>query len=246
MADEQAQNATAPWSGAVIPMAGAGAASSVRIPVPGTQGLCLQLYAPGGYKGSTSTLFFVEDPGKKFGRQLRLDYGEQKLPNGTKAITYHWNQSKTLPTFGITNHTPVSGAAPATYHAARYFRHGGRFLGVVGMAVDAVSIVQADKPLRRATEVVAGWAGAWAGCKVVGAGGATAGFWAGSEAPIVGNAIGAGIGGLGGCIIGGGVGYFVGSTVAGVVYDWAEDTRFRPLMISSEAEVRAWLRTEGQ
>lgn len=93
---------------------------------------------------------------------------------------------------------------------------------VVGVAVDAVSIVQASKPLRRASEVVAGWAGAWAGCKVVGAGGAALGT---AATPGLGTAIG----GVGGCIIGGIGGYWAASTVAGEVYDWAEDTFFVPL-----------------
>lgn len=236
----------APWSGVVIPMAGAGAGSVLRIPVPGTQGLCIQLDAPGGYKGSTSTLFFVENPGKKFGRQLRLDYGPYKLPSGQQAVGYHWNQSQTHQVFGLSDHAPATGVSPSLYRAARYYRYAGRFLGIAGVTLDAVSIVQADKPLRRATEVVAGWAGAWAGCKVVGAGGGAAGFWAGSEFPIVGNAAGAAIGSIGGCILGGAGGYWVGSTVAGIAYDWAEDTNFRPLLISSEAEVRSWLHMDGR
>lgn len=92
---------------------------------------------------------------------------------------------------------------------------------VVGVALDVVSIVQASKPLRRATEVVAGWAGAWAGCKVVGAGGAVVG----SAVPALGTAAG----GIGGCIIGGIGGYYLTSSAAGEVYDWAEDTFFTPL-----------------
>jgi hypothetical protein len=35
---------------------------------------------------------------------------------------------------------------------------------MVGIGLDVVSVVQASKPLKRATEVVVGWAGAWAGC----------------------------------------------------------------------------------
>jgi len=248
VADTPADNTSVetPWSGVVIPMAGAGTASVVRIPVPGTQGLCIQLDPPGGYKNSTSTLFFVENPGKRYGRQLRLDYGPYKLPSGQQGVGYHWNQSQTHQTFGISDHTPATGASPSLYRFARYFRYSGRFLGVVGVATDTISVVQADRPLRRATEVVSGWAGAWAGCEVVGAGGGAAGFWAGSAAPLVGNAAGAAIGGIGGCILGAAGGYWVGSTVAGIAYDWAEDTSFRPLLISSEAEVRAWLHGDGR
>ena len=93
---------------------------------------------------------------------------------------------------------------------------------MVGTAIDVVSIVQAGKPLKRATEVVAGWAGAWAGCKVVGAGGAAVGT-------LIEPGSGTAIGGVGGCIIGGAGGYYAGSTLAEQVYDWAEDTFFTPL-----------------
>jgi hypothetical protein len=93
---------------------------------------------------------------------------------------------------------------------------------VVGITVDIISIVQASNRLKRASEVVAGWAGAWAGCKVVGAWGAAIGT---PEAPGLGTAVG----GFVGCIIGGAAGYFAASGAAGVVYDWAEDTLFAPL-----------------
>jgi hypothetical protein len=62
-----------------VPMSGGvlyaiGQASVVRIPVPGTNGLCIELnpkgWVPSG--GSTSTLFFQDATGK---RNLRLDYG---------------------------------------------------------------------------------------------------------------------------------------------------------------------------
>lgn len=92
---------------------------------------------------------------------------------------------------------------------------------VVGVALDVVSVVKASKPLRRASQVVAAWAGAWAGCKVVGAGGAAVG----TPASPIGTAVGA----VGGCIIGGYIGYRGGERVGGSVYDWAEDTVFTPL-----------------
>jgi hypothetical protein len=85
--------------------------------------------------------------------------------------------------------------------------------------MDVVSIVRASKPIRRASEVVAGWATAWVGCKVVGAGGAAAGT---AAAPGPGTAIG----GVAGCIIGGIGGYYGGSSIGGMIYDWAEDTVF--------------------
>lgn len=94
-------------------------------------------------------------------------------------------------------------------------------LVVTGVAIDLYSVVRADRPLRRASQVVAGWAGAWAGCKVVGAGGAAIG----SIVPGKGTAVG----GVLGCIIGGVGGYIGGQELGGIVYDWAEGTVFTPL-----------------
>ena len=96
---------------------------------------------------------------------------------------------------------------------------------VAGVVIDAVSIVQADRPLRRASQVVtawaAAWAAAWAGCKLVGAGGAALGTLA--------SPLGTAIGGIGGCVIGGIGGYYGGSVAGGEVYDWADGTRFSSL-----------------
>src|SRR6266851_361721 len=207
--------ADAPMSGG-IPY-GLGQASIVRIPVPGTNGLCIELrprgWVPSG--GSTSTLFFQDATGK---RHLRLDYGYNVK---TKTIDYHWNQKGTYAEFGIADHTPVGQAGEVAYNAAKYFRYSGRVLVVVGVAIDVVSIVQASKPMRRASQVVAGWAAAWAGCEVVGGGGAALGTLA--------SPLGTAIGGIGGCIIGGIGGYYGGSIFGGEVYDWAENTFFTPL-----------------
>lgn len=205
----------APVSGG-IPYA-VGQASVARIPIPGTSGLCIELrprgYVPQG--GSTSTLFFQDPTGK---RHLRLDYGYNVK---TQTIDYHWNQRGTHGSFGLADHTPAGGGSQAAYSAAKYFRYAGRTLIVVGVAVDLVSIVQADKPMRRASQVVVGWASAWVGCKAVGAGGAAVGTLA--------SPFGTAIGGVGGCILGGVGGYFGGSVLTGRVYDWAEDTFFTPL-----------------
>ena len=204
-----------PMSGGV-PYA-VGQASIVRIPVPGTRGLAIELrprgWTPAG--GSTSTLFLQDPTGK---RHLRLDYGYNVA---TKTVDYHWNQKGTFPELGVRDHSTVGTSGKVAYQAAKYFKYAGRVLVVVGVAVDAVSIVQASKPLRRASEVVAGWAAAWAGCKVVGAGGAAAGLLA--------SPLGSAVGGIGGCIIGGIGGYYAGSAIAGEVYDWAEGTFFTPL-----------------
>jgi hypothetical protein len=191
-----------------------GQASKVRIPIPGTRGLCIE-FSPRGWKpptGSTSTLFFQDIEGK---RHLRLDYGHKP---GTKTIDYHWNQQGTKDAFNITNHTPAGFSGRVAYNAAKYFRFAGRTLLILGGSVDIISVVHASKPMRRASEVVAAWAGAWVGCKTAGSGGAVIGSVAGP--------IGTAVGGVGACIIGGFIGYQVGEELGGRVYDWSEDTFF--------------------
>ncbi|HXT30767.1 MAG TPA: hypothetical protein VN716_15840 [Vicinamibacterales bacterium] len=214
---------TAPTTAAAdVPMSGGipyaiGQASVVRIPVPGTNGLCIEL-RPRGWvpkSGSTSTLFFQDASG---GRHLRLDYGYNVK---TRTIDYHWNQKGTHADFGIADHSPAGTSGEVAYKAARYFRYAGRVLVVAGVAIDIVSIVRASNPIRRASQVVAGWAGAWAGCEVVGGGGAALGLLA--------SPLGSAVGGIGGCIIGGIGGYYGGSLIGGEVYDWAESTFFTPL-----------------
>src|SRR5262245_1088322 len=205
----------APMSGR-IPYA-IGQASNVRIPIPGTRGLCIEFKARGWEPptGSTSTLFFQDMEGR---RQLRLDYGRNK---NTNTIDYHWNQEGTKNVFNTINHTPAGFSGRIGYKAAKYFRFLGRTLLILGASIDIISVVQASKPMRRASEVVAAWAGAWVGCKTAGAGGAFIGSAAGP--------IGTAVGGVGACIIGGYFGYQVGEAMGGIVYDWSEDTFFRSL-----------------
>jgi hypothetical protein len=140
----------APPSGG-IPYA-IGQASVIRIPIPNTNGLCIEFrprgHVPAG--GSTSTLFFQDISGR---RHLRLDYGYNIR---SQTIDYHWNQKGTNANFGISDHTSVGSTETAAYKAAKYFRYGGRVLMVVGIALDVVSVVQASKPLKRATEVQVG------------------------------------------------------------------------------------------
>jgi len=194
-----------------------GAASIVPIPVPGTNGLCIQLAHRGWVprSGSTSTLFIQDALGK---RNLRLDYG-YNVKTGT--INYHWNQKGTYQIFGIADHIPVGAFGTVVYKSARYFKYDGRVLAVVGVALDVYSVVQSDRPLRQATKVVSGWAGAWIGCKTVGAGGA----WVGSA---VTPGMGTAIGGVVGCLVGGFIGYESASRAAGRLYDWAE-AKFTPV-----------------
>lgn len=205
----------APMAGGVV--VAIGQPSVVRIPIPGTNGLAIEL-SPRGWTprgGSTSTLFFQDITGK---RHLRLDYGYNVK---TKTIDYHWNEGKKVGTgWGLPDHLPAGRSGAIAYNAAKYFKYAGRVVMVAGIALDVVSIAQADRPMRRATEVVAGWVGAWVGCQWVGAGGAAAG----SVVPALGTAAG----GISGCIIGGIAGYAGFSQVGGVVYDWADAT-FTPL-----------------
>lgn len=144
-----------PLSGEIPFAAGMGAL--VRIPIPGTNGLCIELghrgWAP--KTGSTSTVFIQDALGK---RNLRLDYG-YNVKTGT--VNYHWNQKGTFQQFGIADHTPVGTSGRVVYKAARYLRFAGRAVAIVGAAVDVYSIVVADRALRQATKVVSGWAGAW-------------------------------------------------------------------------------------
>jgi len=197
---------------------GTGMASKARIPVPGSRGLHVEL-APRGYvpkAGSTSTLFIQDMTGK---RLLRLDYGYNKV---TGTIDYHWNQKGTHAHFKITDHAPAGSGGQALYKSAKYFRYAGRMFLVAGAAADIHSIVVARKRWRQAARVVSGWGGAWAGCKIVGAGGASAGT-------LVEPGFGTAAGGIGGCIVGGIGGYFGASWAAGELYDWVEETFFEPL-----------------
>ncbi len=194
-----------------------GQSSMVRIPIPGTNGLAIELTGRGWKPktGSTSTLFFQDVTGK---RHLRLDYGHNVRTN---TIDYHWNQKSTAEVFKITDHTPAGRAGQTAYESAKYFRYAGRVLVVAGVTLDVIAVVQASKPLRRASQAVAGWAGAWVGCKVVGA---TGGLFGTSLTPI-----GTAVVGIGGCIIEGIGGYYGASELAGEVYDWSEDTFFTQL-----------------
>ena len=76
--------------------ASAGLGSIVRIPVPGTGGLAIEL-RPRGWTpkaGSTSSLFIQDLSGK---RHLRLDFGFDKV---SQIHEWHWNQKGTAATFG--------------------------------------------------------------------------------------------------------------------------------------------------
>ncbi len=205
---------------------GTGLGSVVRIPIPGPGNLALSFDTNDPkFRGKSTSSFFIQDPtGKR--KVLRLDFGINKT---TSTIDYHWNQKGLAARFGVTNHQPLGSIGPVLDKTARAYRWAGRRLIVVGAALDAYSIVSASRPMKRATEVVSAWAGAWVGCKVIGASGAIAGGAAGTAFPVVGNAAGAAGGGLVGCIIGGYGGYNGGGVIGRTVYQWAEDAVFVPV-----------------
>lgn len=201
-----------PWSGAI---GSAGVASVIRIPLPGESQLAVEFW-PRNFKGESTSVVFIQDiVGKKV---LRLDYGYNK---NTKMIDYHWNQKGTFQEFGIADHALAGRPGAYLYGVAKGFRWAGRVLLVVGLVLDGVSIVVSDRPLRRATQVVTGWAVSIATAERAGTIGAEIGT---AIEPGAGTAIGAFIFAIGGGILG----YSVGSDTAGEVYDWS-DAHFFPL-----------------
>jgi hypothetical protein len=213
MADTPGDVVQAPLSGAVP---AGGLASVIRIPLPGPGNLAIEL-SPRNFKGkSTSTLFIQDATGK---RALRLDYGYNVK---SKTVDYHWNQKGTFKDFGIADHTTVGRGGAALYEGARAFKYVGRTLLVVGAVVDLISIVQANNPLRRSTQVVSAWAMAWLtaeGAGELGAGIGTA-IEPGGGTAVVGLVF----------AFGGGIaGYWAGEKAGAEVYDWAASTVFRRL-----------------
>jgi hypothetical protein len=200
---------------------GTGVASTARIPVPGTK-LFVEL-SPRGWVpkgGSTSALFIQDATGKKV---LRLDYGYNKT---TGAVDYHWNQKGTFAEFGITDHASAGASGEVLFKGAKFLKYGGRALLVVGIAMDAYSIVVAKKRMRAVVRVAAGWAGAEGGAVVLGEWGAGIGT---AIEPGGGTAVGAFVFG----VIGGAGGYFGASWAAEKTYDWVEDTFFEPVPLTA-------------
>jgi hypothetical protein len=202
---------------AAIPVS-LGASSILRIPVPGTKGLAIEL-SPRGWKpktGSTSSLFIQDLTGK---RHLRLDFGFNK---NSQVFEWHWNQKGTSADFGITNHTSVGQTEQLLGQMSKVYRFAGRALTIGAAATDLHSIVTSSEPLRRSVQVVSGWAAAAEGCKVVGAGGAYLGT---AAAPGIGTAVG----GFLGCSAGAFIGYMSAERVSGHLYDWAAGAMFSRL-----------------
>ena len=202
-----------PWTGAVP---AGGLPSAIRIPVPGSGNLAIEL-SPRNFAGKSTSALFIQDPAGK--RVLRLDYGYNVK---TKTVDYHWNQKGTFEQFGIADHSAAGRPGAALYKGARAFKYLGRTMLVVGAVTDLVSIAVASNPLRRSTQVVSAWALAWAGAESAGEVGAAIGTFIepGGGTAVVGIVFG----------IGGGIaGYWAGEKVGAEVYDWGENTIFHRL-----------------
>jgi hypothetical protein len=212
-----------PISGSIPVSLGAG--SLLRIPVPGSKGLAVEL-TPRGYipKGGSTQFLFIQDITGK--RHLNLDFSFNK---NSQLVEWHWNQKGTYDTFGITDHTSGGTAEQALGTFAKYYKYAGRVFLVGGAALDLYSIVTASRPLRRSVQVVSGWAAAAGGCRAVGAGGAA---WGTAIEPGLGTAVG----GFIGCAIGAFIGYRAAEAATGYLYDWAEDTVFTKLQPEKEFE----------
>lgn len=210
-----------------IPIA-VGQPAVVRIPIPGEHRLAVEFWTsdPKWKSTSTSTLFIQDPTGTK--KVLRLDYGFNVK---TQTVDFHWNR-KGLGTdarFGrrgsadpLADHTTVGRLGRTVYRAARAYRWLGRVMVVVGVVVDGVSIVEADHPIRRATEVASAWSLAWAGCRA-------GGFLFGGGGTAVEPGFGTAIGAIGGCVIFGYGGYRLGEKLGDVAYEWAANTVFTRL-----------------
>jgi hypothetical protein len=206
----------APLSGSIPVSLSAGAL--LRIPIPGTNGLAVEL-TPRGFmpqSGTTHFLFIQDITGK---RHLNLDFSFNK---NSQIIAWHWNQKGTFKLFGIPDHTSTGPAEQALGAFARYYKYAGRVFVVGGAAIDLYSIVTSSRPLRRSVQVVAGWSFAAAGCRAVGAGGAALGT-------VVEPGLGTAVGGFLGCALGAFIGYRAAEAASGYLYDWAEETVFTPL-----------------
>jgi hypothetical protein len=184
---------------------GIGAASSTRIPVGGGLGLELSPrgFVPPG--GSTSSAFIQDLSGKT---HLRLDQGFNVKTNQSDI---HFNQRGTFARFGIANHTLAGPGSRLLHHSANTLRVVGRPLLPIGIGLEAVSIATAENRPRAAVRGVSGLAGAFAGAKAGGAGGALLFSPSGP---------GAIAGGLGGAILGGVGGYYGGSIAGESLFDF--------------------------
>lgn len=88
----------------------------------------------------------------------------------------------------------------------------GRPLIVVGAAVDAYNLYNAENKVEEGSRIAGGWAGAWAGGTLGAKGGAIVGTF-------IGGPVGTVVGGIVGGVVGGVVGYIAGSELGQAAYD---------------------------
>jgi len=88
----------------------------------------------------------------------------------------------------------------------------GRPLIVVGAAVDAYNLYNAENKVEEGSRIAGGWAGAWAGGTLGAKGGAVVGTF-------IGGPVGTVVGGIVGGVVGGVVGYVAGSELGKAAYD---------------------------
>jgi hypothetical protein len=214
-------------------LVGPGNIAFIRIPIPGSQNLYLELNPPPYWKGSSSSAIFMHDASidGKGERSLRLDYGFNKA---TGRVDYHWNRTGagTYDYFKIKNHEAAGATGAVLYRTARAFRYVGRTITIVGKVADVTSIVTASDPVRRAVQV----ASAWRVSKMTAVRFGSACAAVGKN---VGGVRGAAIGGIVCGVVGGVVGYYAGEKISGYVYDETEQiviSRWTEIMVPETSQ----------
>jgi len=159
-------------------------------------------------------LFEVFEPGTK--RFFAWDAHVTPPGSVTPHPFYHVNQKGMHGLFGASDISPIGAADLPAARGLRYARIGGRIFLIVGVAVDAYTLgssaaksIERGTPrpvLAQAVRVAGSWGGAWAGAKLMCAGGALATAETGPGAAL-------------GCILGGAIGGFAGYFGA----DWIAD-----------------------
>ena len=198
----------------------AGHTKQIHIPFPGTSNLTVGIN-PINYKAKTgSQIFFKEIVGAKKGYQLNIKW------NGhSKSIEFDWDIRRAYTDLDISKFTGSSSQSGAV----KYFRYLGRAFVVASAASEIYTIATASKPLEVALQKVSAWALAWAGCKAAGTLGATV-------APK--HPVAIAVFGAGGCVLGASAGYDAGEKLGKEVYQWANDTLFSSVKLSSRPPSR--------
>jgi hypothetical protein len=121
-------------------MQGVAAARVVRIPVPGTPGMFIQIAPRGG--APQARALFLQTAGD---HNLRLNYEYQVK---TQSVDYHWEAGKEATLSGFTD----------LKRATKYFIHAGVMMVASGSVADIHSIVVA-RYRRQESRISAGWLG---------------------------------------------------------------------------------------